>query len=137
MTSATWGRVRQNLEPLCWRWRGPISVAMMLRVPVGRSDDDVARRCDRARQLALAGGCTDVIIEAQTSPAESMFTRQFPVNLLILPRPRSCLRRLWRPRRRRWTRPDEGRTNFLLFGPCTEIHSPFGDDLDNIRFVTN
>ena len=24
-----------------------------------------------------------------------------------------------------------------FFGPCTEIHSPFGDDLDNIRFVTN
>ena len=42
VTSATWGRVRQNLDPLCRRWRGPISVAMMLRVPVGRSDDDVA-----------------------------------------------------------------------------------------------
>ena len=29
------------------------------------------------------------------------------------PRQRSCPRRLWRPRRRRWTRSDEERTNFL------------------------
>ena len=85
VTSATWGRVRQNLEPLCRRWRGPISVAMMLRVSVGRPDaneETHAKHIDQAHHMALSAGCTDVSIEAKTSPAESMFTRQFPVNLL-------------------------------------------------------
>ena len=82
VTSATWGRVRQNLEPLCRRWRGPISVAMMLRVAVGRPDaneETQAKHIDQAHHMALSAGCTDVSIEAKTSPAESMFTRQFPV----------------------------------------------------------
>ena len=54
----------------------------------------------------------------------------------LLPRPRSYPRRRWRPRRRRWTRSDAGRTNFLL-RPVQRNPFPLGDDLDNIRFVTN
>ena len=48
----------------------------------------------------------------------------------ILPRPRSCPRRLWRPRRRRWTRSDEGRTNFLPLARAQESFPPLEMSLD-------